>query len=285
MKLLKNKFFVIVVSVAIVMAMVPTVLSFMGRTDIIRSGLNLCATPFRLAFGWIADGVSGFFEYFSGVDRLIKENESLRNELEEYREAMARAELAEGENKWLRDQMGLVESLSGYTMIDAKVVGRSSNSYSVTYTLNRGFEQGIEVNMAVVTADGIAGYISEVGLGWSRAVAITDPTSAVGVYNTSYGFYGTVEGSVEHRQDGVCIMNSGMVYGGGELLEKGTMLYSGGYGGIFPEGFAVGRVADTIEDGFSHSVIYLIEPAVDFDRISSVMIVTGRSSQDNGGNE
>ena len=269
MKLLKNKFFIIVIAIAIVLCVIPTVLAAMGRTDLLRSGLNLCATPFRAVFNWVGDGVSGFFEYFSGVDRLIKEKEELRAELDEYRDALARAELAEGENEWLRDQLGFVNAHSEYIMTDARVTGRSSNSYSVTYTVNRGSESGIAVNMAVVTPSGVVGYVSEVGLGWSRVVALTDPTSAVGVY-TSSGVYGTVEGSLKYRSDGYCVMNSTAT------LSKGTLLMSSGYGNIFPEGLAVGKIISSEQDEYSHTVTYIVEPTVDFNSISYVLVVTGK---------
>ncbi len=271
MKLLKNKFFVITVAVAIVLCLVPTVLSLGGHGDLVRSGVSLVATPFRMFFNWAADGIAGFGEYFSGVDALIDENERLRAELEQYRQAAAAAELAQGENAWLREQMGFAETYSEYTFKDARVTGRSSNSYSVTYTLDRGSESGIEVNMAVVTSEGVAGYVKEVGLGWCRAVAITDPTSAVGVYTVA-GVWGTVEGSVNYRSDGLCIMDSPT-----SNLPIGTVLYSSGYGNIYPPDLPVGKVQSSVKDKYSHMTTYVIEPAVDFEDLSFVMIVTGRN--------
>ncbi len=280
MKLLKNKFFVITVAIAIVLCLVPTVLSLTGNADLLRSGASLIATPFRLLFNWAADGIAGFGEYFSGVDALIDENERLRDELEEYRQAAARAEIAEGENAWLREQLGFADTYSEYTLKDARVTGRSSNSYSVTYTLDRGSESGVEVNMAVITPAGVAGYVKEVGLGWCRAVAITDPTSAVGAY-TVEGVWGTVEGSVNYRADGLCIMDSSSTG-----ISEGSVLYSSGYGNIYPPGLPIGTVRSSVKDKYSHLTTYLIEPAVDFDELGFVMIVTGRTvTESRPGNE
>ena len=282
MKLLKNKFFVTVVAIAIALSAFSTVLSLTGHTDIVRSGLSLAATPFRAAFNWVSDGVLGFGRYFSGVDTLIEENERLRAELEKYKDAAARAELAEGENEWLRDQLGFANTYSEYTMIDAKITGRSSNNYSETFSLNRGSESGVKINMAVITPSGVVGYIKEVGLGWSRAVTVIDATSAVGVYTPS-GVYGTVEGSVEYRNEGFCAMSSSYV------LEEGTVLYSSGYGNIYPEGLPVGKIVSSEKDKYGHIYTYKIEPSVDFDSVTTVMIVTDRTvseappeSEDNG---
>lgn len=270
MKLLKNKFFVCVIAVAIVLSVVPTVLSLTGHTDLLASGISAVASPFRAAFNFAADGIAGFGEYFKSIDTLIEENKSLREQLEAYKSAAARAELAEGENEWLREQIGFVEKYSDYTLCDAKVTGRSSNSYSVTYTLNRGSESGIKINMAVITPDGVAGYIKEVGIGWSRAVALTDPTSAVGV-STSDGEYGTAEGSVEYRDKGFCIMNSDREFA------VGTQLYSSGYGNIYPPELPVGKIVSFVKNKYAHTVTYIIEPSVKLDGLTRVFIVTGRS--------
>lgn len=275
MKLLKNKFFITVVAVAIVLSVVPTVLSLTGHTDLVRSGLSVIATPFRAVFNWAADGIKGFGAYFSGVDALIEENERLRAELELYRDAAARAELAEGENAWLREQLGFVNTYSEYTMVDAKITGRSTNNYSETFTLNRGTESGVDVNMAVITPSGVVGYVKEVGLGWCRVVTVTDPTSAVGVY-TATGLYGTVEGSTEWRQDGYAVMHTDA------LIEAETMLYSTGYGNIYPAGLPVGKIVSSEKDKYGHIYTYTVDPAVDFDKITYVMIVTGRTVSTGG---
>ena len=280
MKLLKNKFFVTVIAIAIVMSVVPTVLSLTGHTDLVASGISAIASPFRAAFNFVADGISGFGEYFKSIDTLIEENKALREELETYKSSAARAELAEKENAWLREQMDFAKKYSDYTFCDAKVTGRSSNSYSVTYSLDRGSESGIEVNMAVITPGGVAGYIKEVGIGWSRAVAIIDPTSAVGVATVD-GTYGTVEGSVEYRDKNYCIMNSDREF------EVGTQLYSSGYGNIYPPELPVGKIVSSVKNKYTHTVTYLVEPSVELDGLTRVFIVTGRDTGDevNGGGQ
>ena len=271
MRFIKNKYFIVLVCVAILFCTVPTVIAALGGQDYIRTGLNLAAKPFRVAINFVTDGVNGYREYFKRVDELIEENKALREELEKYKQDSARAELLEKENDYLRENLGFADSLSEYTLQDASVIGRSSNSYSVTYTLDRGSECGIEVNMAVITPDGVAGYIKEVGLGWSRAVAITDPTSVVGAY-TDAGIYGSVEGSVQYRNDGYCIMNSSS-----SGISVGMQLYSSGYGNIYPAGLPIGKIIAQKKDKYSHVTTYVIEPSVDFPSLTHVLIVKSKT--------
>lgn len=278
MKLLKNKFFIAVVAVAIVLCAVPSVLSLTGHTDLLRSGLTVISYPFRAVFTYAADGIGGFFKYFTSVDELIKENEALRKELDAYRDDAARAESAEGENLRLREYYDFVSSHTTYTMTDARVTGRQSNSYSVTYTLNRGSECGIERNMGVVTTSGVVGYITEVGVGWSRAVALTDPTAAVGVYEPRTGVYGTLEGSVAHRQDGLCVLER---IPSDTLLAEGDKLLSSG-SSVFPPDLEVGKIVSSEPDKYTHSVTYLVQPSVDLDGVTHVIIITGVKAEVDG---
>lgn len=270
MKLLKNKFFIAAVVIALIICIIPMVFTLIGKQDVLRSAVNVAAKPFRAAANWVVDGISGIGQYFSRLDALIKENEQLRAELESYRQAAGRAELNESENDRLRLLLGFTEQYREYTLKDARVIGRSSNSYSVTFTLDRGSESGIEKNMAVITPSGIAGYVKESGLGYCRVAALTDPTAAVGVY-TAEGIYGTVEGSVRYRGDGLCIMDSSV-----SGLQNGTMLYSSGYGNIFPPDMPVGKIISAERDEFGHLTTYIIEPTVDFDKLTTVMIVTAK---------
>ena len=74
----------------------------------------------------------------------------------------------------------------------------------------------------------------------------------------------------KHRSDGYCVMSSTAT------LANGTLLLSSGYGNIFPEGLAVGKIISSEPDEYGHTATYIIEPAVDFDRISQVFVVTSK---------
>ena len=268
MKLLKNRVFVTVVAVALLLSVVMTVLSLSGHIAFMGSAANFVTTPFRAAFGWIGDGVKGVFDRFARVDELLKENEALKEQLETYRKGAERAELLEGENDWLREQMELTEKYSNIKFSDARITGMSSNSYSDSVMLNRGSESGIKEGMAVVATTGVVGYIKEVGLGCSKAVLITDPTAAVGVY-TKDGYFGTVTGSIGARASGLCVLER-MSVGGLE----GQTLYTTGYGGMFPPDLPVGVIESSTVDPYNQTYTYTVRPAVDFSTLRGVMIVT-----------
>ncbi len=270
MKLLKNKFFVTVVAIAIALCMIPTVLYATGQRDLLREGLSIVATPFRIAFNWVADGFEGFGKYFSGMDRLIKENEQLRQELEDYKAGAAQSEILKGENEWLREQLGFVSENSSCALQDAAIIGRSATSHSVILTLNRGSECGIEKNMPIITNDGVIGYVKEVGFGSCKVAALTDLSSAIGVYCPRTGVYGTAEGSERYILDGHFAV-SGLAADCDVAV--GDMFCTSGYGGVFPKNFPVGRVVSVTRDEFLRTLTVELEPIADIGGATRVFAV------------
>lgn len=280
MNLLKNKIFVALIAVAIVLCVLPTTLYLTGQRDLLYEGISLAAKPFRAAFGFVADGISGFFKYFSSVDALIKENEELREELDRYREDAVLGEIAQEENDWLREQLGFAADNQHCTFADASVIGYSASGYSSVFTIDRGGEAGIKKNMAVVSRGGVVGYVSEVGYGYSKVCGVTDISSAVGVYCPRSGVYGTAHGAEAFISDGLfCITGLSV----DSDVELGDLFCSGGYGEIFPKDFAVGRVVDIKKDEFLRNLTVVLEPCAGADSVARVFVVTSVTSEDMGG--
>ena len=59
-KLIKSKFFIITLTVAVVLTVFPAVLAAMGRTDLLRSGVHAVAAPFRTVAVSAGRALNGF---------------------------------------------------------------------------------------------------------------------------------------------------------------------------------------------------------------------------------
>lgn len=271
MKLLKNKAFIVLISIAVVLSVIPSVLYITGGRDLLREGLALAAKPFRAAASFCADGVSGFFQYFSKVDQLLKENEELRAEIDRLQGAASSGEISKYENEWLREQLGFVSDNQSCTFEEASVIGYSASGYSAIYTIDRGSEAGLKKNMAVISHGGVVGYISEVGLGYSKVCALTDISSAVGVYCPRTGIYGTARGGEAYISDGNFMITGLSVESD---IEIGDLFCSSGYGGIFPKDIAVGHVAAVERDEFLRNLTVVLEPTAKTDSVFRVFVVT-----------
>jgi rod shape-determining protein MreC len=269
-ELIKNKFFIIAVAVALILCILPTALTVMGHGNAVRDALSVAATPFRAVFNWIGDGFAGFGKYFSGMDALIKENNSLREELDQYKNGAANSEILKDENSWLREQLGFAGEQITCDLEDALIIGQSSSSYSSVFILNRGSEFGIKKNMAVIAPGGIVGYVKEVSRGSCKVACITDLSCSLGVYCSRSGVMGRAGGNEAYLRDGLLTVE------GLDMdcnVQVGDLFCATGYGGLFPKGFPVGRVKAITEDEFMRTATAVLEPCVELDRLTRVFIV------------
>lgn len=284
LKLIKSRYFIVTLAVALLLSIVPGVLCAMGQGSYVRSAIVTVGTPFRWAFTKIGEGLSGFSVYFTTIDALREENEALRRELDEYKNLVYDAELIEEENDFLSDFLGLKEEHLDFSLEDASVLGRESTNYRTLLTISKGTLHGIGVNMPIITEAGLVGYITEVGATWSKAVVLTETATAVGGYIERSGALGVVEGTYELRSEGLCRM----VYIESESdIRVGDNVVTSGVGGVYPRGLLIGRVSAIEVDEVSRTLTAIIEPAADLDSISKVMIVTeyGVIEEDGDGNQ
>ena len=261
----------ITLAVAMLLSIVPGVLCAMGQGSYIRSALVTVSMPFRWTFTKIGEGLSGFSMYFRTLEDLQNENAELRAELEGYKNLVYDAELIGEENDFLSSYLGIKEEHVDLLFEDATVIGRESTNYRTVFTLSKGTLHGIEVNMPIITEDGLVGHITEVGATWSKAVLLTETASAVGGYIERSGVLGVVEGTYELRSEGICRM----VYIEPDSdIRVGDKVISSGIGGVYPRGLTIGKITEIKMDEASRTLTATIEPAADLDSLSKLMIIT-----------
>lgn len=269
MKFFKNKFLGISTLVAIFLVIFYTVLAALGQASLFGNLLGVVATPFRFGFRALGNAVGGFADYVTEFGALKEENEELAERVKELEQKVAHVQVLEGENEWLRGYLGMMDELTSFEMVDATVIGREANSYMTLYTLSKGSLHGIEVDMTVVTENGIVGRVESVGMTWSRVSAITENASSVGAVCARSGARGIVDGSLGLRENGQCAMN--YIDEFADVVVGDVILSSGG--GIYPHGFVIGTVTEITHDENSRTLSAIIDPAVDLDTVTRVMVL------------
>lgn len=270
-KFARTRFFIIAASIAVFLTVVPTVLASMGRGDILRSAVNLIATPFRSAAVFCGNAVDGFFDYFTEFDRLKEENASLREQLNEAQSKNDAADAALAENEWLKSFLLFSREHPEYALIDARAVGREPGDYISSFTINKGSSAGIKQNQCVITPEGLVGYVYEVGLNYAKVrTVISDGTVVGGICDRS-GAYGTLEGVYGYSGKATCKM---VCADSNADVKVGDVIKTSGVGSVYPYGFTVGKVSSVEVDEYSRELIVYVETSVDFLSISRVIVIS-----------
>ena len=277
MKIFKNKFFIVTLSVAIFLTILTTTLSIMGQTDPIKDVINTVAYPFRYAANAVVESFNGFSKYFTLIDSLYAENESLKAEIEQLKGDAAEGEAAKEENARLRDYLEMKEKYSSFKLTEALIVGFEGEGHATFLTLNKGKNDGIDTGMAVIVKSGLVGSVCEAGSNWSRVRVVNEASASASAYIQRSGESGVVSGDIAYKDKGYCTLK---YLKDDADVKEGDLVYTSGNGSVYPGEILIGRVVSVGEDGFSRTKIATVECAVDFSSLKYVMVIT-----ESGGDE
>lgn len=159
-------------------------------------------------------------------------------------------------------------------MEEGMIVSYSANNYMTSFTLNKGTMHGIQVNMPVISVDGIVGSVTEVGLNWCMVTTVIENASSVGAYIPRSGATGIVTGDASMKKEGICRMR----YVDADAdIQVGDRVLSNGNGIVYPAELPIGEVISVEVDEYSRARIANIKPYADLTDLRYMMIITGYS--------
>lgn len=271
----KNKFFYIVSVVALIVAIVPTVFYSMGISFVFRDAVCTILAPAQKLFNHTAEAIDGFSSYFYKFDELLEENTRLKEEIAEYQSMVYESRELEEMYVWMSDFLELKMQHPDFKLTAASVIGRESANYSKVLTIDIGSSAGAELNMPVITSDGVVGQITEVGLNWSKVTTILESGSSVGAYIESTKESGVCTGNFETSADGLCDLK---YIPEDSTVSVGDRIVTTGFGGIYPRGIVIGYVESVEPDPYSRSLSIKVKCTAEHTDISRVMLITSFDS-------
>ena len=126
--------------------------------------------------------------------------------------------------------------------------------------------------MPVITAQGIVGRVSEVGLNWCMVSTIIESNVSVGAYVQRSGDGGLISGDYSMMHEGVCRLG---YLDANAYIEVGDKILSKGTGSMYPADLEIGTVIDISFDEYNRNRVATVQPSVDFSSLKWVMILTG----------
>lgn len=225
--------------------------------------------PLQNGAATISGNIHNWGAYLQGVDNIRAENEELQKEISELRLQLVNLEEYEQENERLRTLLNASADYSSqYNYVTCQVVNRSQSSWYKTLVINGGADDGLAVNMPVVSAQGVVGRIINTSANTAEVLLITDREGALSVMVQNTRTVGVVEGDGE--TDSLNMIH--VAYDA--AIENYQQVITSGYGGVFPKGLLVGYInsIDLQSDGLMLNIG--VRSYVDFNRLEEVMVLT-----------
>ncbi|CAN5342673.1 rod shape-determining protein MreC [soil metagenome] len=261
----------LVVSLVMLSLMTITV-DFRGGEEgpFAAAGRGALATlaPLQAAVSRVFRPVGDFFTGLVHVGSLKSENDALREEVQKLRSENIESVSIQRENAELLALVGLRDQL-GLEGVPAIVIGESVSNFEWTVTIDRGSSDGLEVDMPVVTGEGLVGHVVRVSGNAATVELIIDPESAVAGRLVGSGETGLVVGDTDLRD-----LTMELVDDETEVNPDERVVTSGYQGGLYPPRIVIGSVSHVTGGSGGVSKIITVRPAVDFSSLDIVLVVT-----------
>ena len=236
-----------------------------GETRLIRVWAISAVTPLEKAVVHSQEWVQNLWTSYVYLHGVRRENRELRAEIE--RMKIEDARLSEDARMARRVQalLGFKEQYVEST-IAAQVIGTSGSEQSRVLYVDKGSDDGIKTDMAVITPTGIVGKIVQVAPDWSQVLPINDQFSGVGAALKDSRLQGILKGTPNGATTLQYIMSDEKVVPGEDVVTSGGDR-------IFPKGLPIGKVI-SVQPGKDLFLNIRVVPSSRLDQLEEVLVVT-----------
>lgn len=260
---------IVVVIAALVVLSVSSVLG--GRAGLLKNADGALKAPVEKAATSLLDWIEGIYGNIYEYDRMVEENNALRKENAELREAAREYAEVKAENDRLRALFGWLEKHTDFETDSAKIVAWDPSNYTSAFTISKGSSSGFELGDCVVTEYGaLVGQIVDLGTEWATVRTVIDVDMDVGALVGEESFAGVISGEFSLMKQGLTRLT--YLTSGAQIFPKDEVLTSG-KGGSFPAGLLIGEIEAVMTEAGGQVTYGIVTPACDVSRLSQVFII------------
>lgn len=228
---------------------------------------NKLVMPMQNGLTYLKNKMAGNNKFFEDINNLKNENKELKKQNEELNKELSELGIIKAENKTLREYANLSDQYTKYTTVPAYIIDRDLSNLSSTIVINVGTREGVTKNMAVVSADGVIGHVISSTENTSKVQPLIDPSSSVSAIMNISRDNIIVKGELGSNK-----LKAVYISADADLILNDDVETSG-LGGIYPKGLKIGKLIEIKETQNLTEKHAIIEPAVDFSKLETVLVI------------
>ncbi|UOQ47298.1 rod shape-determining protein MreC [Gracilibacillus caseinilyticus] len=272
----KRRLFIFMISLIIIVGLI----GFSLRD---RANLTMIEDFVHDTTGWASGVINKPITFVTGVANNIKEirnvyveNQQLKSSLDELRQLEYENQELNKEITELREVLNKTDSdfLDSFQSIQASIVARSKDQWFKQVTINKGTQDGVAPNMAVITGKGMIGKVQSSSPFTSTVLLLNgfDRSNriSVNVYQeeSETDMSGFIVGYDDESE--LLMMELNENY---QDLKEGQYVFSSGLGGVFPRGLEIGEIVEIRADRYELTSVAYVKPSADLEQLNHVIVI------------
>lgn len=227
--------------------------------------------PFQDGLSKVGTWISDRADELGELRLVLEENKELKKQLDELTVQNTQLQQDKYELNNLRELYKLDQQYNSYEKVGARVIARDSGNWFSAFTIDKGMDDGLQVDMNVIADGGLVGRIVDIGPNWSKVNAIINDDSNVSGMVLSSSDTLMVTGSLQLIKEGV--IGYEQLVDSKNIVEIGDKVVTSNISSKYLPGVLIGYISEIKQDSNNITKAGTIIPAVDFEHLEEVLVI------------
>lgn len=250
-------------------------------TDYSPATLNRLAgyiiIPFQEGVSRVGTWISVRVDELGELRVVLQENQELKQQIADLTVENTQLQQDKYELNNLRELYQLDEQYSGYDKVGARIIARDSGNWFHAFTINKGINDGLDIDMNVIAGGGLVGRIVDIGPNWAKVNAVINDDSNVSGMVLASSDILMVTGSLELMEQGV--IGFEQLIDSREQVEIGDKVVTSNISDKYLPSILIGYISEINQDSNNITKSGTITPAVDFEHLEEVLVILETKQQ------
>lgn len=253
-----------------IVCLVLMIITWESRQEIssVEKSFSYVIVPVQKGVNVFGDWVIDKVNFIKNINELETMNTALSEEVNKLRYENKILQQDKIELDRLRNLYELDNAYPSYPKTGASIIGFDPGNWYNIFIIDKGTNEGLEVNMVVLAGNGLVGHIIEVGPNYSKVLSIIDDSSKLSAKILRTSDICIVRG--EKQLQGNCqvdfIEESANIIIGDEIVTSHLS-------DIYPPGILIGKIREIKPNADNLTKSGIIEPVVDFKHLEQVLVI------------
>ena len=255
-----------------VLCVVMMVLSF--TTNVLSVPLNYISSylivPFENGLTSVGTYALNKTKQLEELSSVLEENEKLKGQIIKLTEENTQLQQDKYELTKLRELYELDAKYEEYTKVGARIIARDASNWYSSFVIDKGTDDGIQINCNVLAGSGLVGRVVEVGPHHAKVVSIiSDGINTSGMV-LSTGDNLIITGNLETMSDGK--IEYSQLVDSKNRVTIGDKVVTSNISDQYLPGILMGYISTIGTDSNNLTKSGYFTPVVDFEHINEVLV-------------
>lgn len=242
----------------------------------LRSAISMVVVPLQKGMNNLGLWTYDKYTTLQEISVVLDENKELKSKVDDLTEENNQLRQDTYELSRLRELYQLDEKYTGYTKVGARIIEVTADNWSKAFKVDKGSDDGIKKDMNVIAGGGLVGIVTEVGKNYSIIKTIIEDNNLVSGMLIDTNETCIVEGDIEQSDSGLVKLTH---FKSDMTVRDGDKIVTSNISDKYLQGILIGYAKDVTPDSNNLTQSGYLVPAVDFNNLQEVLIITEMKKQ------